>query len=69
MDVAPRIYVFARDSETDDEARFRRAIKERAECVDKRASAKERHKTLRNIGSKGIRSHHEGSALRLVFAR
>jgi len=54
---APRIGVLGRDPKPDDEGRFPRPKKERAECVEKRACTKEWYKALRSIGSRGIRSH------------
>ncbi len=57
VSAAPRIGVLGRDPEPDDEARFRRPIKERAECAEKRARTKERYEALRSFGSRGIRSH------------
>ena len=57
MSGAPRTGVLGRDPKPDDEGRFPRPTKERAECVEKRACTKERYKALRSIGSGGIRSH------------
>jgi len=51
------IGVLGRDPKPDDEGRFPRPKKERAECVEKRACTKEWYKALRSIGSRGIRSH------------